>query len=420
MNNSLRRRRSRLPLAFFALAALICNLLLAMPLSAQSRRQAPQSQSNRKKNQRDGEQQPSQNPDQPKPEPLPDDIVQTPQEEVIDVKTNIVNVEAVVYEKKTGRIVTGLKAKNFAVFENNAQKEITNFSTPEAPITVALVLEYSKLFDQLSGDRFEPGRFEVLRPMALFLTQFVKPPDDFVSVIAYDIRPTPITDFTNDPRRISDTINLMLRNNPAFRETNLYDAMKLTLVGGRGDSVVLENKKERTTEYAGLADLTGRRKAMILVTSGIDMSSKINYGQARKIAQSSGVPIYIIGTSELFFKRYGDDMEAVDYLDGTPGRMSMLQARNALSTFAKETGGEYFPVTFPSQVPDVLQSINALMRNQYSLGYNPGEVGDGKPRKLLVKVDVDGDGVYDEKQYIVKARQFYTPKGAPESGKKKG
>lgn len=412
-NFSPRRRCAALLLFAFA-----CNLIAApVATFAQSRRQPPQSGGTRKKNQRPG-QTPTPQPGEPQAEPLPDDIVGTPQEaEVVEVKSNLVNVEVVVYEKKTGRIVTGLKRANFAIFEDGTQKEITNFGTPEAPITVSLVLEYSRLTEKLGGDRYEPGRYEVLRPMVMFLTQFIKPPDDFVSVIAYDMRVTPITDFTNDPRRISDTVNLMLRNRPAFSEANLFDAVKLTLVGGRADSVVLENSKERTTEYGGLSQLQGRRKAMILVTSGIDTFSKINWGQARKIAQNAGVPIHIIGTSELFFKRFSDRLDAVDDIAGNPGRMTMLQARNQLRTFAKETGGSYYPITFESELPNALNSINALMRSQYSLGYNPGEIGDGKTRKLLVKVDVDGDGSYDEKQYEVKSRQFYTPPAKAETGK---
>lgn len=412
---SLRHARAALLLLAFA-----CNIIVAPDAStfAQSRRQPPQSGGTRKKNQRP-DQQPSPQPGEAQPEPLPDDIVGTPQEaEIVEVKSNLVNIEVVVYQKKTGTIVTGLKRANFAVFEDGTQKEITNFGTPEAPITVSIVLEYSRLTEKLGGDRFEPGRFEVLRPMVMFLTQFIKPPDDFVSVIAYDMRATPITDFTNDPRRISETINLLLRNRPAFSEANLFDAVKLTLVGGRGDSVVLENSKARTTEYGGLAQLQGRRKAMILISSGIDTFSKINWGQARKIAQNAGVPIHIIGTSELFFKRFGDQLDATDDIAGNPGRMTMLQARNQLKTFAKETGGSYYPITFESELPAALNSINGLMRSQYSLGYNPGEIRDGKTRKLLVKVDVDGDGVYDDKQYEVKSRQFYTPPGKTETGKK--
>ncbi|HVF49691.1 MAG TPA: VWA domain-containing protein [Pyrinomonadaceae bacterium] len=348
-----------------------------------------------------------------KQDPVPQDIVKE-EAETIKVVTALVNVETVVYSKKSKQIIVGLKKENFAIFEDGVQKEITNFSTPDAPITVAVVLEYSKLSNYLGGNRFEWGIDEVLRPAASFLSQFIKPPQDFASVVAYDMRPTPLTDFTNDPSRINAVINILLRNQPVSSEANLYDALKLVLVGGRGDSVILENAKERTTDYEGMATLQGRRKAVFLVCSGVDTFSKINYDQARKIAQNAGVPIYIIGTGNLFMKRYGDQIGAQDGLFGatTPGRMTMLQAQNTLRTFAKETGGEYIPVTFEGEIPSALQTINALMRNQYSLGYRPSDVRDGKQHKIVVKVDVNGDGVYDEKEYELKYRPFYNaPKG---------
>lgn len=393
--------------AFAVAVGLLSGLLLLLPLCehtgfAQSRRQPPSTNTPQKKNQRPAENAPKE------PEPKPEDVL--PETETIKVTSSLVNVETVVYHKKSGKIITGLKKENFAVFEDGMQQQITNFSTPEAPITVAMVLEYSLLSSVLAGDRYnEPGRYEILRPMAYFLQQFVHPPQDFVSVIAYDMRPTPLTDFTNDPQRISQVISLMLRNRPVSREANLFDALKLVLVGGRADSVVLENAKERTTEYSGMSTLQGRRKAVFLVSSGIDTFSRINYDEARKIAQNAGVPIYIIGTGNLFFKKYGDDISATDGLGGatTPGRMTILQAQNALKTFARETGGEYFPITFEGELNSALQSINALMRNQYSIGYNPGERRDGKQHKIVVKVDVDGDGQYDDKEYIVKSRQFY-------------
>ena len=120
------------------------------------------------------------------------------------------------------------------------------------------------------------------------------------------MRPTPITDFTNDPRRIQATIDLMLRNYPAFRDVNLFDALKFTLIGGKGDAVVLDKSKADTAEYGGLVDIQGRRKAIILIASGLDTFSKINYDKARKIAQNAGIPIYIIGTLNFFMKKYGD------------------------------------------------------------------------------------------------------------------
>ena len=117
---------------------------------------------------------------------------------------------------------------------------------------------------------------EVIRPVAYFLSKFIKAPDDYASVIAFDLRPTPITDFTNDPNRLRQTVDLLLRNSPAFRENNIYDAVKFALLGGKGDSVVLENSKERTAIYGGMVAVKSKRRAIILVTSGIDTFSKIN------------------------------------------------------------------------------------------------------------------------------------------------
>jgi VWFA-related protein len=392
-----------------ALALLIGAGAALVPALAQSRRTPPQAP--QKKNTRPGEQEtPDPQKTQEPQEPIPPDTLK--EQDVVKVASNIVQVEAVVYSKKGGQIVMGLKKENFAIFEDGIQRDVTNFSTPDAPITVAVVMEYSKLGQAIgyygsSGQ--EAGQLEVLRPMASFLSQFIKPPDDYVSVIAYDMRPTPLTDFTNDPGRINQVIMLLLRNQPAFTETNLFDALKLTLVGGKADSVVLENSEKRWQEYAGMRDIQGRRKAVFLISSGLDTFSKINYDEARKIAQNAGVPIYIVGTGNLFLKKYDGQMAAEDGIGGStsPGRMSFLQAQNTLKTLADETGGAYFPMTFPGQIPSILQSINAMMRNQYSLAYSAGERRDGKRHKIVVKVDVNGDGVYDDKEFVVKARQYY-------------
>ena len=386
---------------------------------AQSRRQPPVS--DQKKNQRP----PDKPPEEQKPEPLPSDVLGKPQEaEKVSVTTNLVNVDAVVYNKKTGQPQLALGKDNFAIFVDGVKKDITNFATPEAPITVTLVVEYSKIGETLGyygSHGMENGQNEVIRPTAMFLSQFIKP-EDYVSVIAYDMRPTPLTDFTNDPNRIQQVISLLLHNQPAFTETNLFDALKLTLVGGRADSVVLENSKERTMEYSGMVAVPrDRRRAVLLVASGLDTFSKINMDQARKIVQNAGIPIYIIGTGQLFVKLYGDSMNpgSGSNIRGVPiDRMTFLQADNTMKTFAKESGGGFYPVTFEGELPGALGSINAMLRSQYSLGFNPGEERDGKSHKIVVKVDVDGDGTFDDKAFTVKSREIYNapkPEAAPTS-----
>ncbi|MFS8087389.1 MAG: VWA domain-containing protein [Acidobacteriota bacterium] len=391
---------------------------------AQSRRQPPVSDQKKNKRPPEGGQQP----EEKKEEPLPSDLIGKPQEaEKVSVTTNVVNVDAVVYNKKTGQPTLDLKKENFSIFVDGVKKDISNFATPEAPITVTLVVEYSKLGQILgyygSGGQ-EAGQMEVIRPTAIFLSQFITR-EDYVSVIAYDMRPTPLTDFTNDPARIQQVISLLLHNQPAFTETNMFDALKLTLVGGKADSVVLEDSKSPTSEYAGMVSVPGgRRKAVVLVASGIDTFSKINFDQARKIVQNAGIPIYIVGTGNLFLKKFDQNLDPGrgTNIRGIPfDRMTMLQAGNTLNTFAKETGGAYYPVTFEGELPNVLGSINALLRSQYSLGFKPDDVRDGKSHKIVVKVDVDGDGQTDEKAYAVKSREVYNaPKPDAGSNNKSG
>lgn len=405
--------RKLLSRGLFVGAALIALInFLDLPVAAQSRPQRPP-QSNEKKNKRP-------DPSQKKEEISPEDRNAVQDEEVLEIKTNLVNIDATVYQKKTGQIVGNLTRENFAIFEDGVRQDITNFSTPEAPITVSVVVEFSKLSSYLGravGGGFDPGKFEVVRPAAVFLQRFLKPPDDYASLIAFDIRPTPITDFTNDPRRINEAVNLLARNNPAFSENNVFDAVKFALVGGRGDSVVLENSKERTQEYGGMISVNAKRRAIILITSGIDTFSRINYDQVRKVIQTTGVPIYIIGTGNMFFKMYEQYLPATDSISGSPGRLTFLQADNTLKTFAKESGGAYYPVTFESEIPNAFQGINALLRSQYSLAYEPADAkadakGKIKKRDLLVKVDVDKDGQFDDKVYVVKHRPFYIPDAA--------
>ncbi len=339
------------------------------------------------------------------------------------VETNIVTLDAVVLNKKTGQVITGLNKSNFAIFENGVKQNITNFATPEAPITVSLVVEFSKwseIFGSAAGGGFEPGSYEVIKPVAYFVSKFIKAPNDYASIVAFDIRPTPITDFTNDPNRLRQAVDILLRNRPAFRENNMYDALKFTLIGGKGDSVVLDNSNEEKSDYAGMTSLKTKRKAIILVASGIDTFSRINYDEIRRIIQEAGVPIYIISTGNLFFKKYESYLDPARTMPGMPDRMTFLQATNVLNTLAKESGGVHYPMTFEGEIPGYLNNINALMRNQYNLAYDITEPHTpGAKYKLQVKVDVDGDGTYDDKTYVVQHRPFYIPPRGEKSKKDK-
>ncbi len=307
-------------------------------------------------------------------------VVEAPSEQAIQLEAKLVTVPVVVFDKK-GNLFTKLKKENFAVYEDNVRQEIVTFAGEEAPLTMVMLIEYSRIIQWI--------RYEVINPAGIFVTRFVKP-GDYIAIVAFDIRPKVLVDFTSNPGELLNAVNILIRNLPAFSEANLYDALKFVLEGGTVDG----------EEYGGLAQVKGRT-SVLLIATGIDTFSRINYDQARKIVANAGVPIYIIGVGELAY------ILAEPYLSG-PQRLTFLQAQNALRTFAESSGGRFYSVRFQGALPSVLDSISTMMRHQYVLGYSPSTPRKkGKKHKITVLVDVNGDGKPDNKQLEVQYRRFY-------------
>lgn len=310
-----------------------------------------------------------------------EEVIDADKGDTIKIEANLINLEVTVFDKKTGGIYQGLKPGNFLIYEDGVKQDITNFAPTEAPITLVLLLEFSRQISFIRG--------EVINPAAAFVTQFVRPKDQ-IAIVAYDLRPAVLNDFTDSPSQLSQSIGILIRNVPALNESNLFDALNFVLRGGKLEDV----------EYGGIAELQGRA-AILLISSGLDTFSKINYDKALKIVESSGVPIYSIGIGNLFFKlnesRLSDE-----------ARLTFLQSSNQLRFFSEVSGGRFFPVTFQGEIPSTLKSISALLRSQYSIGYNTtNSRREGKRRKIEVKVDVDGDGQEDNKKLVISHRKSY-------------
>ena len=158
-----------------------------------------------------------------------------------------------------------------------------------------------------------------------------------------------------------------------------------------------------------MVDVNSPRRAIILIASGIDTFSRINRDDAIRTVRKSGIPIYVISTGNLFYKKYEHLLDARDSITGAPGRLTFITARQTMNLIAKNSGGLHYEMTFPSEIPGILQNINTMLRNQYSLAYDAGdERARGKKFKLDVKVDVNGDGVYDEDKFVIQHRPFYS------------
>jgi VWFA-related protein len=124
------------------------------------------------------------------------------------------------------------------------------------------------------------------------------------------------------------------------------------------------------------------RKAILLISSGIDTFSKLTFDKARKVMQTNAVPIYAIGLLQT-----AREMQDARGGMGAIARLDFLQADNQMKTFAKETGGMSFFPRFYGEFPSIYQQVSDSLRNQYSLAYSPSnQVKDGKFRKIKVEL----------------------------------
>jgi Ca-activated chloride channel family protein len=304
------------------------------------------------------------------------------------VESNVVTVDVSVLDNH-GSFIPNIPKGNFRIMEDGVPQKLTNFSMGEAPITISMVIEFSAKFQQY----YSAGWFQTLQATYGFV-QMLKP-QDYVSVTAYDMRSEILSDFSTDRMKTQEALSRL--RIPAFHEANLFDAVTDTA--------------NRMTNIEG-------RKAILLITSGIDTFSKQTFDQCRKTLQEDGVPIYVFGLLQT-----QREMADARGRMGPVQNLDFLQADNEMRTFAKETGGQaYFP-RFYGEYGQIFNAILQSMRVQYSLGYQPTNgARDGKFRKI--KIDLVNPEtneplkVKDEKgkpiKYQVLAKAGYTAPRAVE------
>jgi VWFA-related protein len=311
-----------------------------------------------------------------KGQPLPEGVP-TFKSEVLAV-----NVDVAVLDNR-GRPLSKIPRPYFRLLEDNVPQQITNFNTGEAPMTVALVIEFSNLFQSYWTETW----YQTLTASYGFIETLK--PEDYVAVVAYDMRPEILSDFSTDRRATFEAMRRL--QIAAYSESNLFDAVTDTA--------------ERMTDIEG-------RKAIVLISSGIDTFSKLTFDKTRKILQEAGVPIYAIGLMQAL-REYYDARGAM----GPIQRLDFLQADNGLRTFTKETGGMAFFPRFYGEFPSIFRAISEALRLRYEITYQPSNLArDGKFRKIKVELVDPKTGelfkLTDEKgkpvKYTVIAKSGYT------------
>ena len=260
-------------------------------------------------------------------------------------------------EDKRGRVITGLKANDFQLSDEKVPQQIKYFSIEnDGPVAIAFVLD-------VSGSMRQSGKLAAAKEAIRFFVDQLRPQDRFALICFADEQVSWVTPFTSDRTVFLERLGVQ----EGYGQTALNDAVAAT---------------PKLVDEAS----TGR-KAIVLITDGVDNASKLTVYDAVKTARHVEVPIYTIGFSTLPWE--------------TTGKPSDLTTNmGVLKMFADETGGDTFVVQDPDEMKEAVDKISTSLRYQYLIGYSPGlQRWDGHFRSIQLQAR--------NGRYVVKTRKGY-------------
>src|SRR4029077_17387873 len=102
---------------------------------------------------------------------------------------DIVTVDVAVIDNK-GHFIPGIPGGNFRLLEDNVPQQLKKVDMGEAPMTIAMVIEFSNRFQRYYSNAW----FQTLQ-LSWGFAESLKP-EDYVAIIAYDMRSDILCDFT--------------------------------------------------------------------------------------------------------------------------------------------------------------------------------------------------------------------------------
>jgi VWFA-related protein len=230
----------------------------------------------------------------------------------------VVPISAVVRDGRN-RVVRELQKDDFEVFEDNQPRQVVDFSaTNRGPVSVAVLLD-------TSGSMRGPN-LTASRTLVDNLLEQLTHPGDEAALFTFDKTISHHVPFTRDWADIRGA----LRSAEGWGVTSLYDA-------------IAETSRQ-------VAERQAERRALIVITDGIDNSSERSAAEVSGLASGIDVPVYVMSIS-------GPRLLP----DGTPAPTS-----DGLSHLASWTGGELRHVT-TEQVPQAVTAMMGELRQQYFL-----------------------------------------------------
>jgi VWFA-related protein len=271
----------------------------------------------------------------------------------------VVNLFATVRDKQ-GKVVTDLTQNDFLLDEDGTPQTIRYFSREtDLPLTLGLLVDTSgSERNVLPDERSASFRF---------LDKVMREVKDRAFVIHFDFEVELLQDLTNSKVALQKALDrLEVGNRQLQRRGGGGDGRYPGSGGGRhfgGGGTHLYD-----AVYLGSDEILKKqqgRKALIVLSDGMDNGSKLTLEKAVETAQRSDTLVYSI----LFEDPNGDRGFGGRGHWGGARRGGEVDGRQVLQRLSRETGGRYFEVSKKEPIDKVYESLEEELRSQYSIGY---------------------------------------------------
>jgi VWFA-related protein len=287
------------------------------------------------------------------------------QQPKISVQVKVVNVLATVRDKH-GKIIPDLTKDDFVLEEDTHPQTITYFSREtDLPLTLGLLVDTSlsqrRVLEQERNASYS------------FLDQMLRE-KDLAFVIHFDREVELLQDLTSSHKKLETALKEL--DEPSFSNKGGNSGGSRGSHDGGGtllyDAVYLASNEEMKKQQG--------RKALIILSDGVDHGSKESLSTAIESAQRADTVVYSILFSDQ--ESFGDHGNFGGFggmgRHGGMGRDGSgypqhehVDGKKILERISEETGGRLYEVSKKLPIDEIYSQIEEELRNQYSLGYTP-------------------------------------------------
>jgi VWFA-related protein len=264
-------------------------------------------------------------------------LARASQDVTFSAEVKVVNLLANVHGKN-GEIVRGLTRDDFLLSEDGRPQTIRYFaSETDLPLTLGLLVDTSMSQRRvLDAERIASFRF---------VDQVLREATDQVFIVQFDMGVEIRQPLTASRRTLQSALAHV--DTPSLHQLELQ----------RGGGTLLYEAVAIAARDV-LRRQTGR-KALIVISDGVDTGSEIPLATAIEEAQRAGTLVYAIVFSDA--NAYGTPLGPL--LGGGP------DGKGVLMRMARETGGRCFEVSKALSIGQIFQAIQDELRSQYNLGF---------------------------------------------------